>query len=298
MARTRIIRPLFEKIDPKRAQREARERQALEKRLANMEKQRAEAEQRRAEKEAKRLEEKRLLVQQKIQKAIANGEITEEEAAQLPELDEYAMVRWAHIPYINHVLQLRTKIDNNEWEKVCLYVADKKDFNPVFADTVKNLFSDAYQFEPHVPHASPYRKWYKKKNTETDAPAVEQANKEPWANTLYDACAPHWVVSKQTDDATHKFGIMTLWRSRFTKHGLSLMARSQFIKAKLFEQETGIPVFMIFGVGGTAQETERLFIIPFSEVENHFVPKPIAWKYEVDPHLPLHFIPEQNKLIQ
>ena len=67
-------------------------------------------------------------------------------------------------------------------------------------------------------------------------------------------------------------------------------------KTKLFEQETDIPVFMLIGIGGTDQKPERLFIVPFTDIEDHFIPKPIAYKYEEDPNMQLHYIPELRKL--
>lgn len=334
MPRARILKTIFEKIDPQRIQRENRERKAKEKQLANQEKQRLEAEQRRLEKERIKLEEKRTLVQQKIREAVERGEITEAEAAMLPDLDENFLVTWTHIPYIDHVLRLRQQIENGEWAEVCLYLSDKKDYNPVFTETICKRFGPAYTFEEHTPHANPYarKKKRRKKNTtaeeaiekETEetveetvtetgtaenepAPALTVEEKirrgregrptpEPWTDNLYDACAPHLVVTYQTMDNELRFGIMTLWRSRFTKHGLSLMARSQFIKTKLFEQETGIPVFMVFGVGGTAETPERLFVLPFHDIENHFIPKPVAYRYELDPSQMLHYVPELGKL--
>ena len=321
MARARILRTLFEKIEPKQLQQEARERRAHEKQLANQEKQRQEAEARRMEKEQLRMEAKRTLVQEKIRQAVERGEISEAEAAMLPDMDENALVTWAHIPYIDQMTRLREQMDNGEWAEVCTYLTDKKEYNPVFTETIRRMFNPSYSFEEYAPHADLFfkkTKRRKKAGAEADAeketeetmpeePAGNTAEEpedkhpkkpliEPWTDNLYDACAPHLIVTQRTPEGEYRFGIMSIWRMRFTKHGFSMMARSQFIKTKLFEQETGIPVFMVIGIGGTAQTPERLFVVPFKDAENHFIPKPVAYRYETDPAAGLHYVPELEKL--
>ncbi|MBQ9704723.1 MAG: hypothetical protein IJV55_00825, partial [Paludibacteraceae bacterium] len=149
MARARILRTLFEKIEPKQLQQEARERRAHEKQLANQEKQRQEAEVRRMEKEQLRMEAKRTLVQEKIRQAVERGEISEAEAAMLPDMDENALVTWAHIPYIDQMTRLREQMDNGEWAEVCTYLTDKKDYNPVFTETIRRMFNPSYSFEEY-----------------------------------------------------------------------------------------------------------------------------------------------------
>ena len=289
MARARIVRHVFQKIDPLNAHRQAREEQSRLKQLENQEKQRLEAEQRKKEKEEQRIAERKQLLDARIQEALEKGEITAEEAAWLPELNTDRVVTWVHSPYIDQMIKLRTMMDNNEWEEVCLYVSDKKDYNPEFTEYMMSLFGYNYSFEEYRPYDSPLRKW-KRKTTETTY------NGEPWTNNLYDACAPHLVVTHTTDEGSQKFGLMGIFRQRFTKHGLSMMARSQFIKVKLFEQETDIPVFMLMGIGGTASDPEQLFVVPFADIENHFIPKPIAYRYEMNPNYMLHYIPELRKL--
>lgn len=324
MPRTRILRTIIEKIEPRNLKKLAREEKAKQKQLENQERQRLEAEQRKAEKEAQRIAERKRLLEERIQEALEKGEITAEEAAWLPELDTDRVVTWAHVPYMDHLTRLRTQMDNGEWSEVCLYLSDKKDYNPIFTEYVRTLFNETYSFEEYRPHESPFRRWKKRNkhkdttdsiddketiqeqpiedisvNIQAESSTTDNTRSkayEPWADNLYDACAPHLVVTHNSSDGQHKFGIMTIWRSRFTKHGLSMMARSQFIKSKLFEQEIDIPVFMIIGIGGTAQMPQQLFVVPFSDIENHFIPKPIAYRYEIDPNTKLHFIPELQKL--
>ncbi len=298
MPRQRFHRITFQPVLPHQLQEEEHKKGGDEKQHAHEERRRIEAEQRQAAKEAQALEEKRQLIQQRIRTAIEREEITEAEAALLPDLDESALVHWAHTSYIDQITRLKDKMDRAEWKEVCLYLSDKKDFSLEFANFVKTLFPAHYQFELHQPHPDPYRLQRRFLKLRKEGDNSSEFTIEPWADNLYDACAPHWVVTVPDKKQTARFGIMTIWRTRFTKHGLSMMARAQFIKTKLFEQETGIPIFMIFGIGGFALQPEQLFVIPFSEAENHFVPKPIAYRYEQDTHLPLYYIPELNKIRQ
>ncbi len=299
MARARIVKQVFEKIDPVLLKKQAHEEKVRQKQLENQLKQREEAEQRRREKEEQCIAERKQLLAASIQEALEKGEITAEEAMWLPELNTDHVVTWTHFPYIDKMTNLRQQMDNGEWEEVCMYLTDKKDYNPAFTQYVKTLFPDSYSFEEHQPHANPYMEW--KKNHKHDEngrrhPVENEINREPWADNLFDACAPHLLVTTNSAENNSQFGLMTVWRRRFTKHGLSMMGRSQFIKSKLFEQETDIPVFMIIGLGGTDQMPDQLFVVPFTDIVNHFIPKPIAYRYEVDPHIQLHYIPELRKL--
>lgn len=331
MPRARILKTIIEKIDTHKNRKIVREEFAKQKQAENQERQRRETEERRAEKEAQRIAARKQLLETRIQEALGKGEITEEDAVWLSELDTDRVVGWSHVPYIDHLTKLRTQMDNGEWKEVCLYLSDKKDYNPLFTQYVRTLFNEQYSFEEYRPHENPYRKRKKKTKNEKEIISDEDAEDvstvrvqqkenmqdevrkslkekiteeyakrvsdyEPWADNLYDACAPHLVVTHKGNDGEYKFGLMTIWRNRFTKHGLSMMARSQFLKVKLFEQEIDIPVFMIIGIGGTALKPEQLFIVPFSEIENHFIPKPIAYRYETTADIRLHFIPELRKL--
>ena len=298
MARTRILKTIFEKIDPRQLQKQEREQRSRLKQLENQRRQQEEAERRRREKEEQRLQERKQLLQQRVQEALDKGQITAEEALWLPDLDTDRVVTWNHTPYIDQLTKLLTQIDNGEWEDACLYLTDKKDYNPTFIQYVKSLFGDTYSFEEHQPHANPYKERMRLRRLKAKETPEQEAeiNLEPWADNLYDACAPHLTVTNHSSEGDFRFGIMTVWRKRFTKHGLAMMARSQFIKTKLFEQETGTPVFMLIGIGGTDQKPERLFIVPFTDIEDHFIPKPIAYKYEEDPNMQLHYIPELRKL--
>ena len=211
----------------------------------------------------------------KLAEALKHGELTKEEMELIPEGNEMPTTEWAHFPYIDKVLQTRQLIDEGKWEEAGQYFIDRKKFDEQFALAVASMFDNHYSYELHPPR-----------------------NEAPWADNLFDITVPHLLFTYNDGIREYKFAVQTIWRSRFTKHGLSLMCRSQLIKCKLFEQETNIPVFMIFGIGGQSSAPERIFLYPIKDMPNHFIPKPIAYANELDASLKFRYIPEIQSLRQ
>lgn len=253
MKRPRIFRPLFEKVE------QHKEVANTTKKTANKKKQNEPTPPSPTE--------------ERIKKSIAAGEITEEEASIIPELEPDTMIRWGHMNYVDGMLKMRDWIDAGEWAELGNYLVDKKKYNPIFTKTVRKRFSTQYKFTEYPPRYE-----------------------EPWPAEKFEALAPHLLCEYSDSINTYQFGLMLCWRPRFTKHGLSVLSKVQFVRFKLFEQETGIPVFMIFAIGGTAEEPERFFQIPLRHMENNFVPKPIALRNEHDINKNFYYIPEVKRI--
>lgn len=275
MARQHIFRPIFEKIDPFKHKKEVSARTKKDATRPKAEAQ-ASAAKSVSDKRSAQFERREEQREQKLSEALKRGELTKEELDLIPEFKEISTANWAHFPYIDKVLQMRQLIDEEKWEEAGIYFIDKKKFDEPFALAVASMFDNHYSYELHPPR-----------------------NEAPWAENLFDITVPHLLFTYNDGTNEYKFAVQTIWRSRFTKHGLSLMSRSQLIKCKLFEQETNIPVFMIFGIGGeTSEKPDRIFVYPIKDMPNHFIPKPIAYENEYDTNLKFRYIPEIQSIRQ
>ncbi len=67
-------------------------------------------------------------------------------------------------------------------------------------------------------------------------------------------------------------------------------------KAECEERDECARMRLLENIVRQRHEAEQLFVMPFSEIEDYFMPKPIAYRYEVDPEAQLHYIPELNRL--
>lgn len=252
MKRPRILRPLFEKVETVHT---------------------APAADKPAKKKKQPTPTPAAAVEECIKEAVKKGEITEEEADIIPELEPETVIKWGHMNYVDGMLKLRNWIDAGEWAELGNYLVDKKRYDPVFTETVKKRFGIQYKFTEYPPRYE-----------------------EPWPNNMFEALAPHLLCDYSDGISNYRFGLLLCWRPRFTKHGLSVLSKVQFVRFKLFEQETGIPLIMIFGVGGTPEEPERYFQIPLRHMENNFVPKPIALRNEHDVNKNFYYIPEVERI--
>ncbi|MCM1035240.1 MAG: hypothetical protein NC038_06580 [Paludibacter sp.] len=255
MKRPRIFQPLFEKIEIQKA---------VSDQLSSSKKQ---------AKKRSIQPPKPSATEQCIAASVQQGELTEEEAQTIPDLEADTLVKWGQMDYVGPMGKIREWIDAEEWSTVGEYLVDRKRYNPVFAHTVTRHFGSQYTFSEHPPRYE-----------------------APWPEDMFEALSPHLLCDYTDGETTYRFGIATCWRPRFTRHGLAALSKVQFVRFKLFEQETGIPVFMIFGIGGTAEQPEQYFQIPFRHMENSFIPKPIALRNKHDINKPFYYIPEVKRL--
>lgn len=78
-----------------------------------------------------------------------------------------------------------------------------------------------------------------------------------------------------------KFALETKWRSFLGNY--DLIYPEQMARYKQFEEDEKIPVFIVIGIGGTANKPNRLFLLPLNKADSHELSLEFLSKYEVDP---------------
>lgn len=76
------------------------------------------------------------------------------------------------------------------------------------------------------------------------------------------------------------FAVECKFRSNYYKNGIEWAKQSQLNNYIKFEKKYNIPVFVVIGVGGNADNPMELFIIPLNEIEHTFLYKSFLKKYE------------------
>ena len=92
------------------------------------------------------------------------------------------------------------------------------------------------------------------------------------------------------------FGLECKWVAHMSEHGLICSGKSVLARAKVFERETRIPVFMIVAVAGLPDAPEHLYVIPVRELFSNYVVADRLMFYEKDVDEPFRFDRQNLKL--
>ncbi|MDM8556080.1 hypothetical protein QUF75_15250 [Desulfococcaceae bacterium HSG7] len=81
-------------------------------------------------------------------------------------------------------------------------------------------------------------------------------------------------------DIKHNFAIECKYRSNYFNNGIEWAKQSQFNNYRKFEKDEQMPVFVVIGVGGSADNPNELFIIPLCEIKDIFLHNSFMSKYK------------------
>lgn len=81
---------------------------------------------------------------------------------------------------------------------------------------------------------------------------------------------------------TDRFAIECKYRSNYYKDGIILAKDFQLSNYKKYAAEIQIPVFIVLGLGGTADAPAEIFIVPLAEVKSTMLSKDFLVKYKRD----------------
>lgn len=208
-----------------------------------------------------------------VDEALASGELTLEERNMIPDFEQNELPVWGKMDYETNIRNLEALIAEKNWEELGIALIERKRLTVGFAEAIQRRFSKYYTIV-NIPPREPGK----------------------WAESAEEALCPPMLVTYTTAKGSWQFAVAYRWRIRFTKHGLALMGKAQLARFKLYERLTGIPVFCIFGVGGDEEHPEHIFQLPLREMENSFIPKPIADKCEHELTDPLYYDPDNQLL--
>lgn len=82
-------------------------------------------------------------------------------------------------------------------------------------------------------------------------------------NTLH----PDIVLEFKLEEEMKVFAVECKWRNSEYKNAIEFSKSDQLARYKNFQKTRGIPVFIAIGLGGTASDPARLFIVPLKEIE-------------------------------
>lgn len=108
---------------------------------------------------------------------------------------------------------------------------------------------------------------------------------DKYANGVYAASNEHpdLLLELKYKDVSARFAIECKFRSHWYKGGLDIATDEQMQRYRRFEQQQGIPVFLVIGFGGVGAQPERIFIRPLRHQQSGFIPQDLLEKWE---HLP------------
>ncbi|WP_210463812.1 hypothetical protein [Rufibacter roseolus] len=91
---------------------------------------------------------------------------------------------------------------------------------------------------------------------------------------------PDMVLKLNLDSFSKELALECKWRQRLPKEGIEVATENQLKRYKRFEQEKGIPVFIVLGIGGLASSPKHLYTIPLREISHGFIPHDQLTKFE------------------
>ncbi len=94
---------------------------------------------------------------------------------------------------------------------------------------------------------------------------------------------PDRILSLYRKEPQSKIAIDMRWAHRLTKNGVSACRKTALARYKLFELRTGIPTFIILGIGGEPSEPEKLIVVPVRELTSSHLHHRLIEYYEKDP---------------
>ncbi len=118
-------------------------------------------------------------------------------------------------------------------------------------------FEKGYAFEDHVISLFETRK-FKLLQRHNDRKASDDlyllSNSDPDMEFLY-------LGSKN-----HRFAVECKWREKFKEGRMVWASGHQICMYEKFQNQTGLPVFIILGVGGEPSKPERVYLAPLKEI--------------------------------
>jgi hypothetical protein len=84
---------------------------------------------------------------------------------------------------------------------------------------------------------------------------------------------PDLKIRFKLKETIKDFSVECKYRSNYYKNGIEWCKEYQLKNYKKFATETGIPVFIVIGIGGTSYSPEELFIVPLDKIESNFLTK-------------------------
>ena len=107
---------------------------------------------------------------------------------------------------------------------------------------------------------------------------------------------PALVMSVGRTDTPVSLGLECKWVAHKPEHGLVCAGKTVLARAKVFERETNIPVFLIVAVAGTPEQPEHLYVIPARDITSNHLRNDQLIHYEKDMDETFHFDRKQLKL--
>lgn len=94
---------------------------------------------------------------------------------------------------------------------------------------------------------------------------------------------PDLVVRLTKNSGYYKFAVECKYRTKIeTEKKFEIITNSQFLRYKKYGLENNMPVFIVLGVGGTANNPNELFIIPLKDLEDSDIKYAYIKKYQQD----------------
>lgn len=75
------------------------------------------------------------------------------------------------------------------------------------------------------------------------------------------------------------FAVECKWRQRFINGSVKLAEERKLMRYRDYQKSKGYPVFVVLGLGGTASQPEKLYIIPLNEIKSEFLSEQQLLKY-------------------
>ncbi len=91
---------------------------------------------------------------------------------------------------------------------------------------------------------------------------------------------PDLLMELKTKGNTHLFAVECKWRKNNWDKGFNFDSDAQFERYKKYEEEKGIPVFIVIGYGGEGDDPEQLFAVPLRFIKSNFIGKDYLMKFE------------------
>lgn len=100
---------------------------------------------------------------------------------------------------------------------------------------------------------------------------------------------PALVFAIGKGEEPQRFGVECKWLAQNHEQGFVCSSKTVLARAKVFEREMNIPVFIVAASGGTPALPEHLYVIPVRDIQSNYVSSEQMIHYEKDLDEPFRF---------